>query len=48
MEAEWPQTSYDSLRNSDGFDSLDAKLAAALTSTAAGELGRRITLAVES
>ena len=37
--------SFESLRDSQGFDSLDAKLAAALTKLATGELGRRVNLA---
>ena len=44
---EGPATTFDDFRDSEGFDSLDAKLAAALTKIATGELGRRITLMVE-
>jgi hypothetical protein len=48
MQAEWHETAYEMLQHSEGFDSLDAKLAAALTSTVSGELGRRIAMAVEN
>jgi hypothetical protein len=48
MQAEWHEIRYEMLQDSEGFDSLDAKLAAALTSTVSGELGRRITMAVEN
>ena len=44
---EGPATTFDDFRDSEGFYSLDAKLAAALTKIATGELGRRITLMVE-
>ena len=47
VKTEKVETTFDELRNSDGFDSLDAKLAAALTKIATGELGRRIMLMVE-
>jgi hypothetical protein len=47
VETEDPAATYVQFADSAGYDSLDAKLAAALTSVASGELGRRITLAVE-
>ena len=46
-KTESPIATFESFRDSDGFDSLDAKLAAALTKIATGELGRRRTLMLE-
>jgi hypothetical protein len=48
LKAESASVTYEELADSDGFASLDSKLAAALTKIANGELGRRITLAVEN
>ena len=48
MAAELPTATFDGLRDSEGFDSLDAKLAAALQKLATGELGRKITLETEN
>jgi hypothetical protein len=47
LQAEKATATLRSLADSRRFDSLDAKLAAALTEVASGELGRRINLAVE-
>jgi len=48
LEAEAPTATYDLLADSGEFGTLDIKLAAALTKVATGELGRKITLAVET
>ena len=45
--AEAPDATFDGLSESDGYDSLDAKLAAALSKIPHGELGRRVTHKVE-
>jgi hypothetical protein len=47
MRTEAPDVTFDDLRDSEGLNSLDAKLSAALTKISSGELGRRIHLAVE-
>ena len=47
MAAEQPDALFENFQDSAGFDSLDAKLAAALTSNVSDELGRRVTMAVE-
>ena len=47
MAARQPDALLEDFQDSAGFDSLDAKLAAALTSNVSGELGRRVTMAVE-
>ncbi len=45
MEA--PDAKFETLADAEGFDSLDAKLAAALAKLATGHLGRRMTHAIE-
>ena len=47
MAAEQPDALFEDFQDSAGFDSLDAKLAAALTSNVGGEVGLRVTMAVE-
>jgi hypothetical protein len=48
LEAEAPTATYDLLADSGEFGTLDIKLAAALTKVATGEIGRKVTLAVET
>ena len=47
LKVEAESATLDSLFESEGFDSLDAKLSSALAKVASGELGRRITHMME-
>jgi hypothetical protein len=47
LKAENPEVTFDDLADSEGYDTLDIKLSSALTHLASGDLGLRISLAVD-